>query len=418
MAVKIEEQSSKIVKPLVSTLPTLRHYKLGFIEEVVAFVNVGVVLFFTPSSEHNAKFVSQLEKSLKRTLTQFYPLAGRYVQESHIIECNDEGVEFICAKVNTTLQDFLSYKENDKIIDDFIPCNEFLLATQVTMFECGAVAIGVSATHMLCDASTLCTFINEWGVMNRGESQTEFTGAGFSSSSLYQTRGLCPIPKMSSDMLTKFTRKKVSISESVISQIKAKGKNSTRKWSKVQLVAAIFWKAFIDIDRKIYNYQRESVLIQSINLRGKMASLIPKDSCGNIFGMFATEAGVAETTEALTDLLSDSVRKTVTNYSKAYHNNEEGETMVFNSFSQLLNINPESTNAVILTSWCKFPFYEADFGFGKPIWAAPGTIPVKNSAYFMDYAEGNGVESYVFLETKDVPFFEEAFYRVINDFAV
>nr|XP_043637635.1 pelargonidin 3-O-(6-caffeoylglucoside) 5-O-(6-O-malonylglucoside) 4'''-malonyltransferase-like [Erigeron canadensis] len=424
--IKVEKQFSKIIKPFVPTLPTLRHYKLGFIEEFVAFLKVGVVLFFSPvSDKHNPSqfFALQLEKSLEKTLTQFYPLAGRYIEENHMVDCSDQGVEFIWAKVNTTLQDFLSYKENDTTItDEFIPaCNinhDLLLATQVTMFECGAVAIGVCATHMLFDASTLCTFIHEWAVMNRGEfiKTDQFTGAGFSSScSLYTTRGLSPSPLMSVEMLTKYTRKKISLNESVISKIKAA--NGTRhKWSKVQLVAAIIWKAFICVDQKIYNYLRESVLIQSINLREKMASLIPKDSCGNIVGLFSTEAGVAETTEALTDLLSDSVRKTLTNYSKVYHDSEEGKTMVFDSFSQILNI-PESTNAVILTSWCKFPFYEADFGFGKPIWAAPETITMINLTTLMDDAEGNGVEAYVFLETKDVPAFEEALYQVINDFA-
>nr|XP_043637696.1 pelargonidin 3-O-(6-caffeoylglucoside) 5-O-(6-O-malonylglucoside) 4'''-malonyltransferase-like [Erigeron canadensis] len=305
--IKIEKQSTKIIKPFVPTVPTLRHYKLGFIENFFAFLKVEVVLFFSPSKHNNPnQFVArQLEKSLEKTLTQFYPLAGRYIEENHVVDCNDQGVEFICAKVNTTLQDFLSYKENNTMItDEFIPKSNdhdgLLLATQVTMFECGSIAIGVCATHMLFDASTLCTFIHEWAVMNRREISTKtdqlITGgaAGLSSSCvLYPARGLSPIPIMSGDVLSKYTRKKVSFSESVISQIKAKGKNSTHKWSKVQLVAAIIWKAFICVDQKIYNYLRASVIIQAINLREKMASLIPKDSCGNMIGVFGTEAVAA-----------------------------------------------------------------------------------------------------------------------------
>lgn len=61
-----------------------------------------------------------------------------------------------------------------------------------------------------------------------------------------------------------------------------------------------------------------------------------------------------------------------------------------------------------MSSWCKFPFYEVDFGFGKPIWAKPGSIPLKNSAYLMDGVGGNGVEAYVCMEPKDLPYFEES----------
>nr|GEU42950.1 RNA-directed DNA polymerase, eukaryota [Tanacetum cinerariifolium] len=42
----------------------------------------------------------------------------------------------------------------------------------------------------------------------------------------------------------------------------------------------------------------------------------------------------------------------------------------------------------------KFPVYEADFGFGKPTWAAPGNFAIQNSACLMDDAQGNGVDAH------------------------
>nr|XP_043631008.1 pelargonidin 3-O-(6-caffeoylglucoside) 5-O-(6-O-malonylglucoside) 4'''-malonyltransferase-like [Erigeron canadensis] len=391
MEMKIEKQPSKIIKPFVPTLSS--HYKLGFIEEVVSLIYVRIVLFFPSNTDHNdTKFVARLEKSLEKILTRFYPVAGRYVKETNIIDCNDEGVEFIDAQINIKLDDFLDSKDNDKFIDEFIPSkfglgfdmhnDSSLITIQVTTFECGGVAIGISGSHLLFDASTLCTFINEWALMNREENETEFTAYGFGSSSVFPAHGFHPFPVVSDDMLSKYTRKKLSFNASLISNLKEKAKNSIHKWSK------------------------------PINLREKMASLIPKSSCGNIFGVLLQEVGTTKTFEELADLLSDFVRKSINEYSKTYHDNEEGVTMVLNSFLQLYKINPESTNLIILTSWCKFPFYEADFGFGKPIWVAPGTIPLEKSVYLIDDVQGNGVEAYVFLKVEEVPKFEEALNRV------
>ncbi|GJR77083.1 transferase, chloramphenicol acetyltransferase-like domain protein [Tanacetum coccineum] len=348
-----------------------------------------------------------------------------YDDEMRTVECNDEGAEFIHAKVNIKLQDFLGIEMNPLLVDEFIPLksgaplvySDPLLAIQVTMFECGGVAIGVSASHKIVDASTLCTFLNEWASMNREENEIEFVGPGFNSSLLFPPRDLPSFPPpppmtMSDDMLSKHTRMKLIFSESDITNMKAKaiasGKVSTRQLSKVQLVSAMIWKALNAIDKAIHNYPRESILLQAVNLRGKMASSISENSCGNLFGICTTESGTYETTDRLVDRLSDSIKKIRNNYSKVYHNSEEGQMMVMNSHLRLDSINPLSTNVVMLTSWCKFPFYETDFGFGKPIWVVPGTITLRNSGCLIDDAQGKGVEAYVFLEVKDVPDFEEA----------
>ncbi|XP_076935116.1 pelargonidin 3-O-(6-caffeoylglucoside) 5-O-(6-O-malonylglucoside) 4'''-malonyltransferase-like [Bidens hawaiensis] len=421
LSFKIETKFSKLIPPFVQTHPTLSHYKLGFIDEFIADLDVGVVLFFLANGNHGPNLVARLENSLAKTLTRFYPLAGRYIQETRTVECNDQGAKFIHAKVNIKLQDFLVSEEKDKFIDEFIPSkigvahqqSDPLLATQITMFECGGVAIGVNASHMIVDASTLRTIVNEWAATNREQNEHEFVGPGFNSSVLFPARGISsfPVQPMNDGVLNQYTRIKLSFNESVISNLKAKGTDSTRRWSKVQLVAAIIWKTFMVADLAIYKYQRESILLQAINLREKMGSLIPKDSCGNLIALCATDCKTLEAIEDLTDRLSDSVKKAVTDLSKGCHNREDGQVVVLNSLSTLTNIR-ESTNAVIVTSWCKFPFYECDFGFGKPIWAAPGTIPINHSAYLIDDAKGSGVEAYVFLQVKDVPYFKEALQHV------
>ncbi|PWA50330.1 transferase, Chloramphenicol acetyltransferase-like domain protein [Artemisia annua] len=182
----IEKQSSKLVKPFFPTPPTLRHYKIGLVDELMPFMNVGVALYFSTDSNHDAEFVTRLENSLEKTLPRFYPLAGRFVNKTLTIDCNDQGVDFIHAKVNIKLQDILAPNVNVKYVDDFIPSKKFaidqfhepLLTVQVTMFECGGVALGVNVSHKIVDASTLSTFVTEWAAMNRKENEIESTGPG------------------------------------------------------------------------------------------------------------------------------------------------------------------------------------------------------------------------------------------------
>ncbi|PWA48566.1 transferase, Chloramphenicol acetyltransferase-like domain protein [Artemisia annua] len=328
-------------------------------------------------------------------LTHFYPLAGRYVDETRTIDCNDQGAEFIHAKVDIKMQDILAPGVDIKVVDEFIPPNKLaaehfndpLLAIQVTMFKCGGVALGVSTTHKITDSPTLSIFLNKWAAMNREENEIEFSGPGFNYPSLFPGRGYGPKlgPIIRDELSSKlYIRKKVSFSESEISILKAKamsnGKLNTFHLSKVQLVLAIIWKAFISVANATNDNPR----------------------------LCATNAQMVETTEELAEHLSHNVKKTINNLSKVDHCSDEGQTTVLNYSTLKDGEILESSNVIILTSWCKFLFYQADFGFGKPTWAAPGCLPLQNYACLMDDTQGNGVDAHVFLVVKNVPYFEDA----------
>lgn len=98
------------------------------------------------------------------------------------------------AKANIKLEDILGSEVNAKFVDEFIPSKnwankivDLLLATQVTTFECGGIALGVSISHKIADASTLFSFLNEWVVMNREENEIASTRPGFNSLSLFHS---------------------------------------------------------------------------------------------------------------------------------------------------------------------------------------------------------------------------------------
>ncbi|KAF5774738.1 putative transferase [Helianthus annuus] len=199
-AMKLEIQSRKLIKPSVSTPLTLRHYKISLIDEFAPTMNLPLVLFFPPSLDNNPTLIVQLEELLKKTLTNLYPLADRYMEDTHTVDCNNQGVEFIQARPDITIQELLIKKTNLHLVNELIPSkllasdlNNAMLATQVTTFQCGGLALGVSSAHRIGDVSTMITFLNQWATLTRKDTKLGFGGIDFTSSSMFPAQGLLPL---------------------------------------------------------------------------------------------------------------------------------------------------------------------------------------------------------------------------------
>ncbi|KAK1368091.1 hypothetical protein POM88_034183 [Heracleum sosnowskyi] len=54
------------------------------------------------------------------------------------------------------------------------------------------------------------------------------------------------------------------------------------------------------------------------------------------------------------------------------------------------------------TSWCKFPFYEADFGWGNPVWVSVANVPLRNTVVLIDDKSGGEIEAWVNLDENDM----------------
>ncbi|PWA46855.1 Chloramphenicol acetyltransferase-like domain-containing protein [Artemisia annua] len=316
------------------------------------------------------------------------------MKDNRTVDCNDQGAEFIQAQVDMTIQELVDLKMDDpKEMSKLLPFNIWakeqvhdpILATQVTMFHCGGLALGVSLAHRIGDASTFITFLNQWAALSRRDTDVELFDMGnFTSSSLFPRRGLSPMePGLATfEPMDNYVTKKLWFHESAILKMKAKatlnGKNNSRPLSKARLVSALLWKAFIGVDHASSGHHRDSALVQPINLRRKK----------------------------VTNALANHVTQNIEEYSKVGSDNHETAQMISNSFSQLTNVQ-DTTNLIWLSSWCNFHFYGINFGFGEPITISFGTAPFKRGMMLLDDSKGNGVEAYVSMRGKDVPYFEQ-----------
>ncbi|CAK9145362.1 unnamed protein product [Ilex paraguariensis] len=314
--------SRELTKPSSPTPSELRDFKLSFIDECIPPTYVPLILYYSYDENSNIKqseMSNRLKESLSKVLMQFYPLAGR-MKSQIAIDCNDEGVYYIEARVEAHLSDVMG----------------------------------------------LCTFINAWASMASGESNKE--RPIFNSSSLFPPRG-SPDSWVGTrnpaiqHPVQKFVAKRFDFTATAIAALKAQVEISSIKLqpTRLEVVSALLWKCCMAaIGNK---NSTTSVACLPVNLRRRMVPSLPDNSFGNIFAM----------------------ANTVT----------RGET----DFASLVGklISQEGVEVFKISSWCRFPIYEVDFGWGKPTWVTTASSSRGNCIFLLDSRSAGGVEAWVIL---------------------
>ncbi|KAL2494483.1 Acyltransferase ACT6 [Forsythia ovata] len=112
--------------------------------------------------------------------------------------------------------------------------------------------------------------------------------------------------------------------------------------------------------------------------------------------------------ERLVPLLSNAARKAVSDCVKLLSNSNEGHKILVDAFvSAADKSHDDNLNGIWLSDWSKFGFYDIDFGFGKLIWTSVVNVPVKNFITMFNTKDNHGIEAWVNLHEKYMPYFEQ-----------
>ncbi|KAL3347445.1 hypothetical protein AABB24_021225 [Solanum stoloniferum] len=182
MEKKVEIISQNLIKPKVSHIESFNFSALDLLAPLYHYP----IFLYYPHHDQESINIStksqQLKNSLSKILSDFYPFAGRLVNDNTSISCNnhnndDFGVLFIEAFAhNYNLQeDILLSGIKTNTCGHFLPTLDSLLQThlvivQVTFFACGGMILGCWVSHKLFDAASISTFINNWASTARGGS--------------------------------------------------------------------------------------------------------------------------------------------------------------------------------------------------------------------------------------------------------
>ncbi|KAI3732196.1 hypothetical protein L1987_63395 [Smallanthus sonchifolius] len=422
---EIKTNISKFMKPSTPTPFYLRNYDISFFDEQMPNINTPLILYYTSSqnSHDDINIFNHLETSLTKTLTDFYPLAGRYMRHGSFVDCSDQGALYVQATTNFRLSEFLGLKWESKynMLHDFLPCeigeagetDDPLLSIKVMAFECGGVAIGMCFSHRVSDMATMSTFIDNWATRNRGTSNALELGKYspiFNFAYDYPKRDQLDlshrIPRSSIGVKTSV--RVFSFKANAISKLRERlvFKDDRRhRPSKIQLIVALLWKALVGVDKAHNGQSKASFVQQGVNLRDKIVPKVPDNSCGNFVSVSIArvEPGQVDNIDlqGLLMILNDSIKKIVSDYAKALTStNKEYDVLKEPFLEYSRNIANNDVNFYVFTSWCNFSFHNVDFGWGKPVWRSTGHYAAENFVLLMDDQEGEGVEAWVHLDEK------------------
>ncbi|XP_038713459.1 salutaridinol 7-O-acetyltransferase-like [Tripterygium wilfordii] len=260
--------SKETIKPSSPKPQQLRNYKLSLLDHLIPSPYSPIVLFYhsnmdslTIIFQHSVISLDLLKKSLSKTLTRFYPLAGM-INDDLSIDCSDEGAYYVETKVNCTLYHFLTSPDL-LLIHRFLPCDlilkesvgTFVSNFQVNVFECGGIAIGICISHKVLDGAALNTFIKAWFGAARGCGEAllpKFVASSLFPASDFWLRDSSIVMWGSLFRLGKCRTRRFVFDSSAITSLKAKVDlkfYSTR----IEAVSGFLWKCLMkaNMQRKL-----------------------------------------------------------------------------------------------------------------------------------------------------------------------
>lgn len=400
----------KLVKPCIPTRPNLKTYKLSFIDEILPLMEVGVLLFY-PS---NPKPI-HLEQSLAKVLPSFYPLAGRFILTDQIVDCNDAGAEFVEAEApNTELATLLLERDHENL-HGFLPRrNEQvdvatypILSIQTTKLKCGGLVIGVSISHKIFDASAMSTFIANWSNAVNPNLETA-VGPTFDGATLFPPRKQSSTSSATIRLLdmNRVSVRRFSFNKEAIGSLR-----SGQRMSRVRAVCGVIAKALIEVDRAKHGRSRDCLMTQAVNMRERTNPPLSKNACGNLVLLSLARCSVGEGTgiQQLADLLGDATSRSVSDCGEILGLDEERRNEMLMDPLRTAGRTSMSGegNVLTFTDYSKLEFYEADLGWGKPVWASIAPHTIANTVVLMGSKDGDGIEAWVHLERNDMRLFEQ-----------
>ncbi|KAI3462217.1 hypothetical protein Pfo_018880 [Paulownia fortunei] len=177
---KVTRQNPELIPP---AKPTPHEFKpLSDIDDQEGLrFQIPVIQFYRKNPSMEGKDpVKVIRDAIAKALVFYYPFAGRlreYAARKLVVECTGEGVMFIEADADVTLQQF-----GDALQPPF-PCLEELLydvpgsggvincpllLIQVTRLKCGGFIFALRLNHTMSDAAGLVQFMSAVGELARG----------------------------------------------------------------------------------------------------------------------------------------------------------------------------------------------------------------------------------------------------------
>ncbi|KAL0380053.1 UNVERIFIED_CONTAM: Stemmadenine O-acetyltransferase [Sesamum angustifolium] len=111
----------------------------------------------------------------------------------------------------------------------------------------------------------------------------------------------------------------------------------------------------------------------------------------------------------LNELVSK-LRRAIRTIDHEYIRETEREDRFLSDLGRLFDLISEGeAEGFLISSWCRFPMYEVDFGWGKPVWVCTTALLVNNLVILMSTRDGSGIDAWINLLPDQVQSLESQF---------
>ncbi|KAJ3681636.1 hypothetical protein LUZ60_014209 [Juncus effusus] len=382
---KITTDSSRTVKPSYngnSHSPN-RQIPFSVFDKVTYNTHMASVFAFNPPIPSNIV----IEKGLSKVLSEYREFAGRLVEDeesSLVISLNDQGVRFVEASVDSTVQNILPSKPTKDLLSlhPNLYNVEELLQVQLTRFACGSLVVGMTAHHMVADAHTVQQFCSAWSLAIRGlpvepiPLHTRGTLFKHRDPPLirYEHRGVeytkdifnAKMKVYHQSMEEEVIIHKVHFTKEFINKLRANvSEGTSRPYSRFETILAHLWKT-VTKARGLDGHETTEIRI-SVNGRMRMNPKILNEYFGNLvlwaFPRSKVKDLVNQPLQYAAELIRSEVAKINDDYFKSFIDFASSESIRKEGLVSTAVMNKKSLSPNLeVDSWLSFPFYDLDFG--------------------------------------------------------
>ncbi|GFP88340.1 vinorine synthase [Phtheirospermum japonicum] len=396
MEFEIKITSQESIKPSSPTPEPLQKYQLSFLDQIAPPVFMPLVYFYQTHGDKN-----HLKISLSQALSIFYPLAGRQLDGASF-DCNDQGAPFFEAEANCNLSELVK-NPDPKNMNKLIPyklddVRNLGMAVQITSFRCGGLSIGLLISHKIADALSFFSFANTWAATARGGGGGLPPPPKFESAAIFPPRDVAGFVRSTGTPKDELVCKIFTFPAEKISELRERFFSGGRAPTRVEALSAFIWTRFISVTETKPDPNKIYTVLHTVNLRNRLDPALTEYHFGNICRAAIATPAVGDGGSELMKKVREAIQGVSGDEEGAKHLDFIKERMARFVKGELVPFN--------FTSLCRFPLYEADFGWGKPVWVGSAGLTYKNLVTFVDTASGDGIEAWVNLRKEDMEKFE------------
>ncbi|XP_031503528.1 agmatine coumaroyltransferase-1-like [Nymphaea colorata] len=430
---KVKTESTRLLKPSyqTSTRPPADIVIPLSPFDVVSFdTHVATLYAYRPPNPPN----SVIEQGLRKALAGYREFAGRFVSDAAGRRCillNDEGLRFI-----ENISDY-PLGSLDKPSPDYLDLHppltgmEELAQVQLTRFACGSLVVGFTSHHMVADGFSAGHFLVAWGratcglsmhplplhdrsiFIPRSPSRFQFEHRGVEYAARHEST------TKRSDSKDAIIVQKAQFPSKLIAKLKSMafaGSPYSKPYSTFECIIAHLWRK---ITRARGLDVKETTKIRiAVDGRTRMNnSLVPMRYFGNMVLWAWPESRVedllAKPIGHAARLIHEAAARVDADYFKSFidfsSSKEKTEGLMPSADEGKMVLSPD----LEVDSWLRFPFYDVDFGSGRPHRFMPSYLPVEGLLILVPSFSGNGdVDAFVPLFEKDLDSFKNDFYSL------